>query len=222
MSCSLSDGDSLKPNMDQMDGNRIRRYKHVFLDAEGTLYVPKGGRSRWEFWASPSPDEAVKFFELDKGVVEALSLLREEVDTLCLVSRNSESILGALLKKFNIDGYFDGIMLNGNKGKQIENYLARHGLRKEDAIMVGDMPSLDLYPVRKAGVDAVLIDRAYNRYARAERIKGVYELPMWLRLASLVERLERQRVRNSTLDEFLHDGKPSTGETKSLIAVAET
>jgi len=208
--------------MDPKDGNRVRRYRHVFLDAEGTLYVPKGGRSRWEFWANPSADEAVKFFELDNGVVEALKKLRREVDTLCLVSRNSESILDALLSKFDIRGYFDSIMLNGNKGRHIENYLTKHGFRKEDAIMVGDMPSLDLYPVRKAGVDAVLVDRVYNRYARAERIKGVHELPMWLRLADLAEKLEREKARNATLDEFLHDGAPSPAETKSLIALTET
>ena len=204
--------------MQQKDGSEDRRYRHIFLDAEGTLYVPIQGRSRWDFWANPSPDEAVKFFELDKGVVETLKKLREEAETLCLVSRNSEQILGALLDKFDIRRYFDSVLLNGDKGKQIEAYLSEKGFSKESAIMVGDMPSLDLYPVWKAGIDALLVDRAYNRQVRAERIRGISELPAWLRIADLAERLVRGSVRNTTLDEFLVEGSCTRDDTKRLIA----
>lgn len=206
--------------MDRKDEAGTRKYRHIFLDAEGTLYVPKDGRSRWEFWADPSPECAEEFFELDSGVEDALRRLRRKAHTLGLVSWNSEPVLWALLRKFNLRDYFDCILINGDKGKKIESYLSRNGLRKEEAIMVGDMPNLDLYPLRKAGIDAILVDRDYNWYARAERIKGINELPDWLRIADLADRLEKDKGRNSTLDEFLSEENSCERPTKSLIASA--
>jgi FMN phosphatase YigB (HAD superfamily) len=186
-----------------------RRFKHVFLDAEGTLYIPHRGRSTWEFWADPSPGHAKDFFVLDEGVAEALRSLRERVDSLCIVSRNSKPILDALLDDFGIRDYFDEVILNGNKGKQILKYLARRGYERRDAVMVGDTPVLDLYPVKKAGIEAILVDRPYNRMADAERIKGVRELPSWLRIADIAER--GAVPRNSTLDDFVEAPPARTG-----------
>lgn len=206
--------------MDLKNELGTRRYKHIFLDAEGTLYVPKGGRSRWEFWANPSPEGAEMFFELDAGVEDALRKLRRKAQTLGLVSWNSEPVLRALLRKFNLREYFDCILINGDKGKKIEGYLLKKGLRKEEAIMVGDMPNLDLYPLRKAGIDAILVDREYNWYAKAERIKGINELPDWLRIADLADRIEKDNGHNSTLDDFLSGDEPRKPPTKSLIASA--
>jgi phosphoglycolate phosphatase-like HAD superfamily hydrolase len=206
--------------MDQKDGAGERRYKHIFLDAEGTLYVPKHGRSRWEFWADPSPECAEEFFELDAGVEDALRRIRKKAQTLGLVSWNSYPVLSALLRKFKLGDYFDCILVNGDKGKRIESYLARNGLRKDEAIMVGDMPKLDLYPLRRAGIDAILVDRDYNWYVKAERIKGVNELPDWLRIADLADRIEKEKGRNATLDDFLGDGERHQHQTKRLIAPA--
>ena len=206
--------------MNRVDGDRVRRFKHVFLDAEGTLYVPKNGMSRWYFWARPSPEEAVRFFELDKGVVEALEKLRAEVDTLCLVSLNSEPVLDAILDHFKLRRFFDCVMVNGNKGHRIERYLKERGLNKADAVMVGDTPTLDLYPVIRAGVHSVLIDRDYNRGHAAERIRGVYELPSWLKMADIAESMLKERARIATLDEFTGEGTGADHHTKSLIATS--
>ncbi|MBN1676935.1 MAG: HAD family hydrolase [Candidatus Thermoplasmatota archaeon] len=186
-----------------------RRFKHVFVDAEGTLYVPKHGRSRWEFWMNPSLELALEFFELDEGVNEALADIRARSDTLCLVSRNSPEILYALLAKFGIRQYFDGVLLNGNKGKNISRYLSRRGLSKDEAIMVGDMPRLDIFPVKEHGIEAILVDRFYNRYADAERISGLKDLPTWLRLADVVDGIGRKAVRMPRLEEFAFDGNPN-------------
>ncbi|MEM4277259.1 MAG: HAD hydrolase-like protein [Thermoplasmata archaeon] len=192
-----------------------RKFRHIFLDAEGTLYVPKYGRSRWEFWVAPSPEHALDFFELDEGVPEALEKLRREVDTLCVVSRNTAQILEAILTRFGIRHYFDAILLNGDKGEKISRYLEERGLDKQDAVMVGDTPSLDLHPVLRAGICAILVDRDYNRTVRAERIKGIRELPTWLRLAEIADEMVRSRARTATLDEFLpSDERP----TKRLMA----
>lgn len=196
------------------DAQMNRRFRHVFLDAEGTLYVPPRGRTTWEFWADPSAELARDFFELDEGVAEALASIRGRADTLCIASRNTKPILDALLDDFGIRDFFDDILLNGNKGKQIASYLYQRGFDRRDAVMVGDTPVLDLYPVRKAGIEAILVDRPYNRWADAERIRGVGELPSWLRIADLAE--VRPGSRNSTLDDFL--GSPPT-PTKRLISV---
>lgn len=186
-----------------------RRFKHVFLDAEGTLYVPRQGRSRWEFWTDPSPELALEFFELDEGVVEALARVRARSDTLCVVSRNSSEILYALLDKFGIRGYFDEVLLNGNKGRNISKFLSRRGLSKDEAVMVGDMPRLDVFPVKEHGIEAILVDRVYNRYADAERIAGLKDLPAWLRLADVAEGLGKRTVRMSRLEDFARGADPN-------------
>jgi len=206
--------------MNPKDGTRTRRFKHVFLDAEGTLYVPRNGMSRWYFWARPTPEDAIRFFELDKGVIAALEKLRSEVDTLCLVSLNSEPVLDAILDHFDLRRFFDEVMVNGNKGDRIARYLKEHGFSKADSLMVGDTPGLDLYPVVKAGVHSILIDRDYNRGHAAERIKGVYELPAWLRVADIAENMFKERVRIATLDEFFCGDARTVNCTKSLIAVS--
>jgi phosphoglycolate phosphatase-like HAD superfamily hydrolase len=197
-----------------------RRFKHIFLDAEGTLYVPKDGRSRWAFWSRPSPAEAVEFFKLDDGVVDALERLRSEAETVCVVSLNSEPVLDAILDHFDIRRFFDDVMVNGDKGKRISQYLERNCLDKSDAVMVGDTPSLDLYPVLRAGIHSLLVDRVYNRWARAERIRGLSELPTWLRMADIAESMVSNRARIATLDEFIPLSHEATERTKSLIAAS--
>ncbi len=87
--------------------------------------------------------------------------------------------------------------------------------------MVGDMPTLDVFPVKRVGIEAVLVDRPYNRWAKSvERISGIVDLPGWLRVADIAEGIELDNRRNSTLDEFLEDRRPSgiPPPTKTLIA----
>jgi len=78
--------------------------------------------------------------------------------------------------------------------------------------------------VLRAGIDAVLVDRWYNRMVRAERIKGLCELPAWLRIADIADGMEKNKVRIASLDEFEPQGDqdraPScVAATKRLIAV---
>ncbi len=198
-----------------VDARRSRRFKHVFLDAEGTIYVPHRGKSTWEFWADPSPEHAKDFFRLDEGVAEALASVRARVDSLCVVSKNSKAVLDALLDDFGIRDYFDEVILNGDKGKKISRYLSERGYDHNEAVMVGDTPALDLYPVRKAGIEAILVDRPYNRGEDAERIRGVRDLPSWLRIADLAEKADGPRA--TTLDDFL---APALKGTQRLISAS--
>jgi phosphoglycolate phosphatase-like HAD superfamily hydrolase len=209
-----------------MDGQKPKKFRHLFLDAEGTLYVPKNAKPQWEFWADPTPEAAVEFYELDKGVKETLESLRGQMDSICLVSHNPEPILYALLDKFGIRHLFDKIMINGHKGKQIVEYLISHGYRRENALMVGDTPKLDLYPVRRLGVESILIDRSYNFWADAERIKGLAELPTWLKIAEIAEEIGNARPYVASLDDFMSAyelasrSASRSATTKSLIGVS--
>jgi len=210
-----------------VDHRLPRKFKHIFLDAEGTLYVPSAGKSYWSFWENPSPERALEHFELDKGVAEAIGEIRAEAETLCIASFNREAILDALLDRFGIRGLFDSILLNGDKGVLIDRFLKSRGLERRDAVMVGDMPGLDLSPVRKVGVESILVDRPYNKWAEAERIKGIFELPSWLRIAAIAESELHRSGRVSSLDEFINgrfsDGRCESDSvmTKSLMAFAE-
>ena len=180
-----------------------KKYKHVFIDAEGTIYVPRKGHTQYEFWAGEhTPEEALSFFELDAGAAEAIRALRREAETLCIVSLNPRPVLDALLLKFGIRDLFDDVLINDDKGRLIRNYLTKHNLRADRAIMVGDMPRIDLYPVQRIGVEAILVDRYYNQGVPAERIPGLSELPAWLRIADLVESMSPS-PRVKPLDEFV-------------------
>jgi len=191
----------------------------MFFDAEGTLYVPKGRAKAWEFWSDPSPELAVEFFRLDHGVRESLEHLRRQAETMCVVSWNRGDILDELLEQNGIRDMFDEVMLNEDKGKLIGSFLSRRGLPRESALMVGDTPEMDIYPVERAGIEAVLVDRPYNRDAVAERIGGLRELPAWLSRAGSSDLTAPRSGGDSTLDQFVDLG--GTPHTKRLMAVTD-
>jgi FMN phosphatase YigB (HAD superfamily) len=200
----------------------LKKFKHVFLDAEGTIYVPRKGHTQYEFWAGEhTPEKALEIFELDVGAAEAIRELRKAADTLCVVSLNPRPVLEALLRKFGLIEAFDEIMLNGDKGRLIRDYLRRHNYRTDQAVMVGDMPRIDLWPVKKIGIESLLVDRYYNQGVAAERIPGISELPVWLRIADLVEELSPS-PRVKPLDEFVTAYemlRPHDNKTKSTVGV---
>jgi len=200
----------------------VKKFKHVFLDAEGTIYVPRKGHTQYEFWAGETtPEKALEIFELDAGAAEAIRQLRKYAETLCVVSLNHRPILEVLLRKFGIWDAFDEVIVNGNKGKRIKDYLRSHNFRADQAIMVGDMPKIDLRPVWNAGIESILVDRYYNQGVPAERIRGIAELPAWLRIADLAENMSSP-PRVKPLDEFVtaYDmlDRPDN-KTKSRVSV---
>jgi len=64
------------------------------------------------------------------------------------------------------------------------------------------MPRIDFFPVKKLGIESILVDRYYNQGVPAERIPGLSELPAWLRIADLVESMSPS-TRVKPLDEFV-------------------
>lgn len=153
-----------------------RRLTHVFFDAEGTLWVPRPGRSFAEFWDDPDPARAVEIFEPTPHLAETLDALQRRGLRLVVVSLHDVHVLPRLLQGFGIADRFDDVLVNGHKGARILQWLADHGLGPENAVMVGDRPDLDIDPVEAFGVPAVLLDREYNRDADAVRIHDLRDL----------------------------------------------
>lgn len=155
---------------------RPGRITHIFFDAEGTLWVPREGRSFDEFWADPDPRRALEIFARTPHLDETLDALQAAGLRLVVVSRHDVTVLPALLRLFGLTERFDDVLVNGHKGARVVQWLRAHGLRRADALMVGDLPELDIIPLETFGVRAVLLDRDYNRDADAVRIHDLRDL----------------------------------------------
>lgn len=148
----------------------------VFFDAEGTLWVPRPGRTFADFWAEPTNARARHVFELAPDCLETLDALRAANVRLVVVSKHNEAILPGLLELFGLAGHFDDVLINGDKGHRIRDWLRAHRMTAGSAVMVGDRMDLDILPARREGVRALLVDMEYNQGERAERIDGLGQL----------------------------------------------
>jgi len=136
------------------------RQKHLFLDAEGTLYVPKDGRTAVEFWLGEHTIErAVRLFKVAEDVAPALQRIQELDIMMHVVSLHKDIILPQLLDELELGNHFEDLLINGDKGIRIRQYAESHGIPLEDCLMVGDRIDLDITPVQNAGIKAILIDR---------------------------------------------------------------
>ena len=97
------------------------------------------------------------------GVERALERLRAAGLRLAVVS-NSEGTVEAMLKDVGLARYFDAILDSWVVGvakpdpRIFQLALERVGGRAAEAVMVGDVPSVDVDGARAAGVRAILID----------------------------------------------------------------
>jgi FMN phosphatase YigB (HAD superfamily) len=70
-----------------------------------------------------------------------------------------------LLKKFNLDDYFDVVVISGaiNKRKPspeiFQNALETLGLKPREAVFIGDTPGIDIKGARAVGLQTILIER---------------------------------------------------------------
>ncbi len=156
----------------------------VFFDAEGTLYLPKLGHSYREFWegGEPTLERAARIFQLDPDAPGVLRALRRQGVRLVVASKHREALLRSMLIHFGIWHLFDAVLVGDEKGVLVADYLRERGLRKDDAVMIGDRPHLDVHPVEAAGVRAYLLRREHNaREGGAYRIWALWDV---LRLVS--------------------------------------
>lgn len=137
---------------------------HIFFDAEGTLYVPKSGYTYSDFWmGEQSIERAIEIFQLDIGIKEMLKNLKEDHKHLHVVSKHKEDLLPGLLDSFGILDLFETIIINGNKGERIKEFIDKNDIAKDDCAMFGDTFDIDIKPVEKQGIRSYLVDRDYNR-----------------------------------------------------------
>lgn len=140
--------------MQMTDSQRI-----VFFDAEGTLYVPKKGKTFDDFWegGEHTLERALENFELNDGVIETLNELLTKGHKLVVISLHREDLLPDLLVQLGIREYFANVLVNGDKGEKMVEYLNKRGMPKEDALIVGDKYHIDIEPAQRVGIRGLLL-----------------------------------------------------------------
>lgn len=154
----------------------------VFLDAEGTLYVPRAGRNSEDFWerGEPTLPRAVETFRLDPDASEVLLALRREGTQVVVASRHQPDLLRSMLIHFGIWHFFEDVLVGNDKAGMVTAYLDERDLPRREALMVGDTPLMDVHPFLDAGIDAVLLERApgtdRDGLERIDGLKGLLPL----------------------------------------------
>lgn len=148
----------------------------IFFDAEGTLWEPRKGKTFADFWADPTESRANEVFELTQGCTVTLDRLTAAGIRLIVVSKHNKRILPGLLRLFNLDLYFEDVLINGDKGLRVREWLKGQGIPRSAALMVGDRADLDILPLEREGIRAFLVDTEYNQNDHGERIDGLQSL----------------------------------------------
>jgi len=101
--------------------------------------------------------------------IEVLKELKSKGIKLALVS-NTPSFTGhEILEKFDLEQYFDVVMLSFEQGllktnpEFFQKTLDKLGVKKEEALMVGDSVPTDIKGAENAGIKALLVDRQNKR-----------------------------------------------------------
>ena len=157
-----------------------RGFDYVFLDAEGTIYIPRAGKSCERFWSEGDQtlDRALTYFKPVENVQDILERIRRAGIKLVVVSKHRPRLLFGILDKFSLLNLFQDVLVGEDKGDLIASYLEERGLSKARVLMVGDTPSLDVEPVRRAGIRAVLISQ--DRDGGGETLSSLEELLHYL------------------------------------------
>lgn len=117
--------------------------------------------------------------------IEVLEELREKGFKIILLSNTDCFSIEEVLEKYDMKKYFDMILLSyqtrmlKNNPKVFQKILDERKIKKEAAVMVGDSIESDIISAKKAGVDAVLVDRMGDREFKP-KIKSLKELKNFL------------------------------------------
>ena len=117
--------------------------------------------------------------------VAVLEELKKDGYKLALISNTDCFSIEPILEKFELAKYFDVIHLSYKNGllktnpKSFEAVLKELGVKKEDAIMVGDSLETDIEGARMAGIKAILVDRK-DRRNYPEKVHDLTELKKFL------------------------------------------
>jgi putative hydrolase of the HAD superfamily len=117
--------------------------------------------------------------------IEVLRSLREKGHKLALVADTDPFSVESVVKKFELDQYFDVVLLSYKEKmlktdpKMLESAVEKLGMKKEDCILVGDSMESDMKSAENAGIKSVLVDRRQKReYIR--KVATLSELEQFL------------------------------------------
>ncbi len=100
--------------------------------------------------------------------LEVLADLKKD-HKLILMSNGTNFTNEAVMDKFKMRGFFDGIYVSYDTGhlksdkKIFEKALKEHKLKKDDVVMVGDSIESDMKAAEAAGIKGILVDRREKR-----------------------------------------------------------
>ena len=111
-------------------------------------------------------DPVIESFQIYPDVKEVLYKLKEKGLKLGLITNNTSSVLhDRLLKKFDLEKFFDSIVVSSKKGirkphKRIfQHCLSELGVNNEDSIFVGDHLLHDVQGAKNAGIRCIWVKR---------------------------------------------------------------
>lgn len=97
------------------------------------------------------------------GTVPLLGKLRAEGKKIYLLSNAQRLFTAPEIEETGIGGFFDDIFISSDFGIKkpekayIELLISRHGLRKEECLMIGNEVESDIAVADRCGVDSVLV-----------------------------------------------------------------
>jgi len=116
--------------------------------------------------------------------IEVIEGLKKKKLKLAIIS-NLPSFSAQVIEKFNLDKYFDTIILSYDAGilktnpKMFEQVLKKIKLQRHEVLMVGDSMETDVAGAILAGVKPILLDRK-NKRVYEDRILDLKELDKYL------------------------------------------
>lgn len=117
--------------------------------------------------------------------IEVLEELKEKGYKIVLLSNSDCFSIEELMEKYDLTKYFDTMILSyqvhmlKNNPRIFHNLISEMKISQEEAVMVGDSIESDIIGAKKAGVDAVLVDRTGTRDFKP-KIKDLKELKEFL------------------------------------------
>lgn len=117
--------------------------------------------------------------------IEVLEELKENGYKLIMLSNTDCFSIEEIMEKYDLKKYFDEIVLSyqvkmlKSNPRVFQKALDEIDVRKEEAVMVGDSIESDIIGAKKAGVDAILVDRTETRDF-IPKIKDLTELKKFL------------------------------------------
>jgi putative hydrolase of the HAD superfamily len=121
----------------------------------------------------------VKEASVMPGVEDTLDYLDEKGYRLAVVSNFSyPTVPERILAQFGLDRHFDAVVISGRIGYRkphpaiFEQAVRELGIRTEEAVMVGDNPTEDVYGAKRVGMKAYQLRDALTGYYTPYKLNG--------------------------------------------------